>query len=684
MAETKKTKKITISEEDIALLLQRYSATTIITLLQEVAQFSNSNVKIDWSEVVKKTSTGITNARECQMVWRHLAYRDALLETVDEVTEPLASLMANGYIRQLVDCFSFFWHYMEGHHLAYRDILLETVDEVIKPLDDDSDLESDLEVFPPVSAKAAVEAAAFSKVLLGSSLPSASGPLDLLEAPLTINIPTGQASTTALDNPWPACTQSNNITVPVLIQRKNTSSKKHIKGFPPLLLTTVPSTEELEAERGESAAGAQRRKEQQGSLPTVPPTKGLKRGGSTAVLPTQKKRLWKPDEDRELIAAVQRYGEGNWATILKGDFKADRTNSQLSQRWARLKKQQANLNLGGHCNPANSQLTAEQLATRQAVAHALDMPMMDKFLGATQTQSSVPLSSAAVPCGREDTSEGCQTQQTSMSTTTLKFNSLKGPAVPLKPLSDSDHMIEAAAVAAGARIATPSTAAPLLKCPTQTQSSIPLSSAAVPCGREDTSVGCRTQQTSLPTTTLKFNSVEGPAVPLKPLSGSDLMIEAAAVAAGARIATPSTAAPLLKCPTQAQPSFPLSSAAVPCGREDTSAGCQTQQVSKGMPTTALKFNSVEGPLKPLSGLDPMIQAAAIAAGARIATPSAAASLFKAAQSIVHISPGDPCPKVRYIKKGLPPLRPPPPPFSSSSPSIPHFGNSQLEHGKSTR
>ncbi|PIA56189.1 hypothetical protein AQUCO_00700503v1 [Aquilegia coerulea] len=416
MAETKKNKKmkkVTISEEDIALLLQRYSATTIITLLQEVAQFSNSYEKIDWSEVVKKTSTGITNAREYQMVWRHLAYRDNLSETVDDV---------------------------------------------IDPLDDDSDLESYLEVFPPVSAKASVEAAAFAKVLLGSALPSASGPLDLLavEAPLTINIPT------ALDNPQPASTQSKNIMVPVSVQRKDTSSKKHTKGLLPLLLPSVPSTEKLESERGESAAGAQRRNEQKGSLPTVPTTKGLKRGGSTAGLPSRKRR-WQPDEDKELIAAVQRYGEGNWANILKGDFKADRTASQLSQRWARLRKQQANLNLGGHGNPANSQLTAEQLATRRAVSHALDMPMMDKFSGATRTQSSIPLSSAAVPCGREDTSA----QQASMSTTTLNFNSVKGPAVPLKPLSGSDAMIQAAAVAAGARIVTPSTAASLLKCRTK-------------------------------------------------------------------------------------------------------------------------------------------------------------------------------------------------------------------------
>lgn len=68
----------------------RYSATTLLTLLQEVAQFPG--VKIDWNLLVKKTSTGISNAREYQMVWRHLAYRDLLLEKLEEGDEPFVSL----------------------------------------------------------------------------------------------------------------------------------------------------------------------------------------------------------------------------------------------------------------------------------------------------------------------------------------------------------------------------------------------------------------------------------------------------------------------------------------------------------------------------------------------------------------------------------------------------------------
>lgn len=68
-------------------LLPRYSATTVLALLQEVAQFPEA--KIDWNELVKKTSTGISNAREYQMLWRHLAYRDSLSDKLEEGAEPV-------------------------------------------------------------------------------------------------------------------------------------------------------------------------------------------------------------------------------------------------------------------------------------------------------------------------------------------------------------------------------------------------------------------------------------------------------------------------------------------------------------------------------------------------------------------------------------------------------------------
>lgn len=60
-------------------------------LLQEVAQ--NSGVKIDWNSLVKKTNTGISNAREYQMLWRHLAYHDKLVK-IESGEEPLVSLIS--------------------------------------------------------------------------------------------------------------------------------------------------------------------------------------------------------------------------------------------------------------------------------------------------------------------------------------------------------------------------------------------------------------------------------------------------------------------------------------------------------------------------------------------------------------------------------------------------------------
>ncbi|KAL6965964.1 hypothetical protein U1Q18_033913 [Sarracenia purpurea var. burkii] len=58
-----------------------YSPTKVLALLGEVAQVPD--VKIDWNELAKKTSTGISNAREYQILWRHLAYRDTLADGLD-------------------------------------------------------------------------------------------------------------------------------------------------------------------------------------------------------------------------------------------------------------------------------------------------------------------------------------------------------------------------------------------------------------------------------------------------------------------------------------------------------------------------------------------------------------------------------------------------------------------------
>ncbi|KAL8231982.1 hypothetical protein R6Q57_001760 [Mikania cordata] len=84
---SKKQKKGTISEEDVFIILQRYTAAAVLALLQEVAQIQDA--KIDWNALVKRTATGITNPREYQMLWRHLAYRDELVEKLEDESKPL-------------------------------------------------------------------------------------------------------------------------------------------------------------------------------------------------------------------------------------------------------------------------------------------------------------------------------------------------------------------------------------------------------------------------------------------------------------------------------------------------------------------------------------------------------------------------------------------------------------------
>jgi hypothetical protein len=73
------------------VILGRYTATTVLALLQEVAHCADA--KIDWEALVRNTSTGISDAREYQMLWRHLAYRHALLDEFEDGAQPLVSLI---------------------------------------------------------------------------------------------------------------------------------------------------------------------------------------------------------------------------------------------------------------------------------------------------------------------------------------------------------------------------------------------------------------------------------------------------------------------------------------------------------------------------------------------------------------------------------------------------------------
>ncbi|XVF39651.1 hypothetical protein PTKIN_Ptkin01aG0050600 [Pterospermum kingtungense] len=407
---TKKQRKGSVSEEDISTILQRYTATTVLTLLQEVAQFPE--VKLNWNALVQKTSTGISNPREYQMLWRHLAYRGPLVDKLEDGAQPL---------------------------------------------DDDSDLEYELEPSPSVSSEASAEAAACVKVLIGSGLPrdSSLANSSTVEAPLTINIPTAQSFRMSSENSRPTYSmQGKNITVPVSVQKQ--------------ILPPVTSAEALE---GNGSTGAN------------PPSR-------------RKRKPWSEAEDMELIAAVQKCGVGNWANILRGDFKGERTASQLAQRWTTIKKRLGNSNVEG--NSTIPQLSEAQLATRCALSLALDMP--DKNLtsvctnnpgvkttssnsalpnisgeASVQAQSQLrqgpqaqnhsqqgPGSSVEVPNQSQQVPMTAKTSPTGPSASTLKSRvTLKKP--PAKSLSTTGSILDATAVAAGARIGSPEAAASLLK-----------------------------------------------------------------------------------------------------------------------------------------------------------------------------------------------------------------------------
>ncbi|GLT60601.1 hypothetical protein SLA2020_333600 [Shorea laevis] len=374
MIEKNKKQKCTISEEDVSNLLQRYTATTLLALLQEVAQ--SVDVKLNWEELVKKTSTGISNAREYQMLWRHLAYREGLPEKLEDGAEPL---------------------------------------------DDDSDLECELEPSPSVSNEASAEAAACVKVMIASGLPSSSSlpNSSMVEAPLTINIPNGRTCRASSESSQPACSmQGKNITVPVSVQKN---------------ITLNDSLDVNGAERGNN--------------------------------PRKRRKKWSEAEDRELIAAVNKYGPGNWANILREeDFKGDRTASQLSQRYKNLiKKGNANLEE----KPIIPQLTEAQLATRSALYMALDRPKQNLTTACTSSPALKTKPSASVlPTATAETSK--QGSIATKSSPVKSLGSIMKSQITLKKPSaksftTSGSILDATAVAAGARIGNPQTATSVFK-----------------------------------------------------------------------------------------------------------------------------------------------------------------------------------------------------------------------------
>lgn len=340
-----------LSEDDCFSLFNRYNLTIIITLLKEISEFTD--VKIDWKTLVKRSSTGISNAREYQMLWRHLAYRKPLLEN-----------------------------------------LVET-----EPEEDDSDLEFELEAVPPVSAEASLQATKCVKVIMpsGMSAEASLGDVDICEA---------------------------------------SHSKQSV--HPSAVKNTMPM----------NAAAAKKQV-------LMPDYSETLQGSEIAypVLPNKRKRhSWTAQEEKDLIAAVKKHGEGNWVNILKEDFKDGRTPSQLSQRWNMIKRRLSSSNPASDDKLNNWVLHNEQLATRKAISMALNIPMV----GSLSTLPSGARSYSPHEASKKLERVASSPQKTMKKSATISKNNQASLVTP-------NPLIQAAAVAAGGRIIDPSAAASLLK-----------------------------------------------------------------------------------------------------------------------------------------------------------------------------------------------------------------------------
>ncbi|KAK7284666.1 hypothetical protein RJT34_19416 [Clitoria ternatea] len=178
--------KVPFNEEDVATLLERYDATTVLTLLQELANYQHS--KFDWNKLVAKSSTGITDPAEYRRLWRHLAYRHSLTQNSEDDAQPL---------------------------------------------DDDSDLECDQEALSPEAMDSISEASACVQVMIAShEMNQATPTSSVIPSPLTITIPNRGTMSEESSQPSNLIIQEKTFIFPVTVKRKtlpNTLSTRTMK-----------------------------------------------------------------------------------------------------------------------------------------------------------------------------------------------------------------------------------------------------------------------------------------------------------------------------------------------------------------------------------------------------------------------------------------------------------------------
>ncbi|KAM3224382.1 hypothetical protein ACQJBY_057645 [Aegilops geniculata] len=398
-----------LSEDDLYLILHKYSPATILTALQEVTQHAQRR-SIDWRALVAKTATGITSAREYQMLWRYIAYGHDFVENVEDGSP--------------------------------------------QPLGDESDLECEIEPSPKPSNEAAAEASRFAKILMyGPSREQGSSHRANSDVPL-LNTPNEKIPRVSSDKQLAQSHRLTNGTGPV----SNSKQAPHTGLSPDSFDGNGPHNKK-----------------------------------------TKKTKAWTKDEDAELMAGVHKCGEGNWLDILrKYNFDSTRTYGQLSQRWAVISRRQATT------KPAKAKPVTggyDMKATQKAFFMALDMPMgkpggLSTLRSASQqsTQHPAPVFGAAAPELKSVTSSSSfslpvpvpsaapgpvsaqvqvqpprvqqvpsQAAPSKVSNASIKSrNSSKKQTAQANP-TNAPSSIQAAAIAAGGRIATASIATNLLK-----------------------------------------------------------------------------------------------------------------------------------------------------------------------------------------------------------------------------
>ncbi|MED6172386.1 hypothetical protein PIB30_049593 [Stylosanthes scabra] len=329
---------------------------------------------------------------------------------------------------------------------------------------------------------------------LSESTPSSS----TIEAPLTIHAPVCNSSRTSnKSSQSTSLMQGTEIIFPVTIKRQT--------------LPNVSSTDNIES-------------------------KGL--DGSN--MASKKRRMaWSEEEDNLLRDAVQRFGEGHWATIAKGEnFPVKRTATQISHRWNFLRKKDDSTN-SGTISTSTRYNTAEQLATRHSLSLALDMPL--EKLTSPGVNSRRPL----------NMSGKSSLQHVGIESSTLHSNvvppqhpsqqslvgscgsSLKSTLVSEKPLSEVtptlNPMVKGTTVVSGAQIVSSSDSASCVKVShgnvaATTNSSLTKSStpARLP---PKSKIQFRTGPSSAPVRTQSTIVIACPASGIKPPKASSLTME---------------------------------------------------------------------------------------------------------------------------------------------------------------